>query len=157
MTDIGDAVLPSEEHLAYIAAHTSTVAYRDIQFWRIFMQQMKTKTGHAMHMDSAMQQCIESCQTCHTVCLQHATQHCLEASGDHVAPAHFRLMLACAQICQTSADFMLMNAELHAQLCGVCAQVCDACAKSCAELDDMQACVEACQQCATSCREMANM
>ena len=93
------------------------------------MQQMKTKPDAAMQpmqMNADMQQCIDNCQNCHTVCLQHASQHCLEVGGDHVAPAHFRLMLACAQICQTSADFMLMNAEMHAQLCGVCAQVCNA-------------------------------
>ena len=66
-----------------------------------------------------LQPCIERCQACHAVCLQMAATHCLQVGGKHVEPAHFRLMLDCAQICQTSADFMLRQSELHAQLCAL--------------------------------------
>ena len=70
-------------------------------------------------------------------------------------PKHFKLMLACAEICQTSANFMLMGAQSHQALCGVCAQACEACAQSCEQLDDMQGCVNAYDRCADSCRKMA--
>ena len=38
------------------------------------------------------QQCIDDCLDCHRTCLQEAMNHCLQAGGEHVAPAHFRLM-----------------------------------------------------------------
>ncbi len=104
-----------------------------------------------------MQQCINECLNCHAVCLGEAANHCLEMGGPHVAPPHFRLMLDCAQICQTSADFMLRNSALHARTCAVCAEVCDACAQSCEQVGDMERCVEVCRRCAESCRRMAAM
>jgi hypothetical protein len=58
----------------------------------------------SMTMNSEMQTCIQACQECHNECLMHASQHCLEVGGKHVEPKHFRLMLSCAEICQTSAD-----------------------------------------------------
>lgn len=109
-----------------------------------------------MHqMTQEMQQCIQECLRCHSVCLQEAMNHCLEAGGQHTEPAHFRTMLACAEICQTSANFMLMGSDLHRLTCGACAQVCEACAQSCDQVGGMEQCAEACRQCAQSCRKMA--
>jgi hypothetical protein len=110
----------------------------------------KQQSGQSM-----MDECIRECQTCHSVCLQMAMNHCLEMGGRHTEPAHFRLMINCAQICQTSADFMLSGSEMHAEVCGVCAEVCQACADSCRQLDGMEMCVQACERCAESCRMMA--
>ena len=107
------------------------------------------------HLSDTMQDCIEKCLDCHAVCLREAMNHCLEAGGKHVEPRHFRLMITCAEICQTSANFMLSGSELHGATCGVCAQVCDACAESCEAVGDMEECVAACRACAESCREMA--
>lgn len=101
------------------------------------------------------QECIEACQNCHSVCLQMAMNHCLEIGGKHVEPEHFRLMLSCAEICQTSANFMLSGSPLHSRICAACAEVCEACAQSCEKVGDMDACVEACRRCAESCRKMA--
>jgi len=56
-----------------------------------------------------MQRCLKHCQRCHSTCLEMAATYCLEMGGKHAEPAHLRLMLDCAQICQTSADFMLGN------------------------------------------------
>jgi hypothetical protein len=109
-----------------------------------------------MHqMSSEMRACIDECQRCHSVCLGMAATHCLELGGRHVEPKHFRLMLACAEICQTSANFMLMMSEHHKRTCAVCAEVCEACARSCEQVGDMQDCVDACRRCAESCRRMA--
>lgn len=102
-----------------------------------------------------MQACIDECLRCYSVCLGMAMNHCLEAGGKHVEPSHFRMMMACAEICRTSASFMLISSDHHKRTCAVCAEVCEACAKSCEEVGDMQECVDACRRCAESCRRMA--
>lgn len=108
---------------------------------------------HAMSQE--MQQCIQECLNCHRVCLQEAMNHCLEMGGKHTEANHFRLMINCAEICQTSANFLLSNSPLHKRTCAVCAEVCEACAQSCERVGDMAECVEACRRCAESCRRMA--
>ena len=47
--------------------------------------------------------------------------HCLEMGGERVAPQHLRLMLLCAEICETSAKFLISNSDLHKETCRVCA------------------------------------
>lgn len=113
----------------------------------------------AAHTATKMQQCIDECLGCHRVCLE-TTAHCLRQGGRHAEASHIGLLQDCAQICQTSADFMLRGSELHARTCGVCAEVCERCAESCARLGgdtQMKACEDACRRCAASCREMAGM
>ena len=56
-------------------------------------------------------------------CYEMAINHCLDTGGKHVEPAHLRLMLDCAEICQTSANFRLNGSDLHHLTCGVCAEV----------------------------------
>jgi hypothetical protein len=112
-----------------------------------------------MHITKQMQQCIQECQSCSAVCLENVP-HCLEKGGKHAEPQHVRLLLDCAEICQTSANFMIRGSAYHSRTCGVCAEVCEACARSCESLGDdaeMQRCAEACRTCAQSCREMAGM
>jgi hypothetical protein len=118
-------------------------------------RQCQTKYFEGEFMNEHMQQCIGECLSCHRICLQMAMNHCLETGGKHLEPKHFRLMMNCAEICQTSANFMLSGSELHKLTCGVCAQICDACAQSCEEVGEMDECVEACRRCADSCRQMA--
>ena len=109
-----------------------------------------------MHpMDEEMRRCVEACLDCHRVCATMASQHCLDVGGRHVEPRHFRLMLACAEICRTSAHFMLIGSDLHRHTCAACAEVCAACAASCEAVGEMQECVEVCRACAESCRRMA--
>lgn len=109
-----------------------------------------------MHqMSTEMQACIDDCLRCHGTCLGMAMTHCLETGGRHVEPGHFRLMMACAEICRAAANLMLIGTAHHRRSCALCAEICEDCARSCAELDDMQDCVEACRRCAESCRRMA--
>ena len=105
--------------------------------------------------DPKMQSCIDACNRCHQTCLHEAMTHCLESGGKHVSPDHMRLMWNCAEICQTSANFMLSNSTLSNQLCGVCAEACEACARSCEQVGDMEECARVCRECAESCRQMA--
>jgi hypothetical protein len=81
--------------------------------------------------------------------------HCLESGGKHVEAGHFRLMMNCAEICQTSTNFMLGSSAFSKQICRVCAEVCDACAESCEQIDGMEDCARMCRECARHCREMA--
>lgn len=104
-----------------------------------------------------MKNCFENCQQCHVICLQTAMNHCLEAGEAHVEPAHMRLMLNCAEICQTTANFMISNSSVSSAVCQACAVVCTACADSCEEVGEMSECVEACRRCAESCEKMSKM
>lgn len=114
------------------------------------------KTGGQQH-GQEMQECIEECQNCHTVCVE-TLAYCLEKGGDHANAEHILLLQDCAQICTTSADFMLRGSELHAATCRACAEVCEACATHCEQFPDdeqMKKCAQACRDCAEGCREMA--
>ena len=62
------------------------------------------------HVSKEMQACIDECMGCYKVRLGMAMTHCLERGGKHVEPKHFRLMMACAEICRTSAHF---HADRH--------------------------------------------
>ena len=106
--------------------------------------------------DRDMQSCIDECLRCYQVCLATAMRHCLEEGGQHVEPQHFRLMMACAEICRTSAHFMLIGTPHHKHTCRECAEVCMECASDCERVGGMDECVEACRSCAESCRRMAS-
>ncbi len=103
--------------------------------------------------DHAMQACIDACSNCHQICLQTAMNHSLETGGKHVKAKHLRLMMNCAEICQTSANFQLTGSHFLPRLHQLCAEICDACATECSEIGDMEDCVKACQTCADSCRQ----
>jgi hypothetical protein len=108
-----------------------------------------------MHLMTAeMRACIEECLHCHGICLGMAMNHCLEQGGKHVEPGHFRTMLACAEICQTAVNFMLIGTQRHRETCRICADVCEECAKSCEQVGGMEECVQVCRRCAESCRRM---
>jgi hypothetical protein len=95
-----------------------------------------------------MQFCVDDCQHCHDICLSEAMSHCVE-------PRHMRLMISCAEMCQTAANFMVMNSPLYAPVCAACAQVCHACAVSCDAVQGMAECADQCRKCAESCQRMA--
>ena len=103
-----------------------------------------------------MQECIDNCDDCRAACLATLT-HCLEQGGEHARPEHIRLLVDCAEICATSAGFMLRGSDVHGVVCEACAEVCEQCAESCESMDDeqTQACAKACRRCAESCRRMA--
>ncbi|MBA3684683.1 MAG: four-helix bundle copper-binding protein [Planctomycetes bacterium] len=99
-------------------------------------------------------QCIALCQDAHRTCVRTFT-HCSRRGGLHGEPQHLRLLLDCAQICQTSADFLLRGSDLYNYPCGVCAYICDRCADDCESIaagDPLMAqCIRACRDCAHHC------
>lgn len=107
------------------------------------------------HTAPDMGNCIEACTRCHQTCLQMALTHCLRLGGKHVEPAHFTLMMNCAEICQASANLQLSGSDYASKLCGLCAEICTDCADSCEAVGDMDDCVAACRHCAETCASMA--
>lgn len=114
--------------------------------------------AHEGMMTAEMQSCIEECLECHRICVE-TTTHCLTMGGEHASEDHIGALLDCAEICQTSANFMLRGSHDHDEVCAVCAVVCERCAESCDAMagddDLMRRCGEACRRCAESCRRMA--
>ncbi len=109
-------------------------------------------------MNAVEQECINACLESHRMCTE-IVAYCLGMGGKHADPNHIRLLLDCAQICQTSADYMIRESPLHPMVCGICAQVCDLCAEDCESFDDskMRGCASICRQCATACHSMAQV
>jgi hypothetical protein len=109
-----------------------------------------------LHESKEMEKAIKDSLDCYHACTE-SIGMCLQMGGEHAAPEHIRLMRDCAQICNTSAEFMMRNSEFHGQVCEICADICDRCAESCGKFDDkfMKECAEACRKCAESCRKMA--
>ena len=105
-----------------------------------------------------MDECVQNCTDCHRACLE-TVAHCLQLGGERAENSHVRLLLDCADICRTSADFMIRGSVMHRRTCGVCADICERCAADCERMagDDarMRACAEVCRRCAESCRQMA--
>jgi hypothetical protein len=109
------------------------------------------------YLDEEMLACIRMCSDCHRACLETVT-YCLQQGGRHAEANHVRLLHDCAEICQTSANFMLRGSDLHYLTCGACAEICQRCAEDCERMADdlrMAACAEECRRCAAMCREMA--
>ena len=108
-------------------------------------------------MSEPMLVCIQNCQDCYRACLQ-TLGYCMEMGGRHAEPEHLGLMMDCADICHTAANFMIRESELHAHVCLACAEVCQRCADDCERMADdlrMKACADTCRHCAESCRAMA--
>ena len=109
------------------------------------------------HEHDEMDECIESCLQCHVVCTM-TSQYSIAKGGEHADVSHVGLLLDCAEICQTSANFMVRGSPYHAVTCGACAEICRACADACRAFDDddsMAHCAEVCESCAESCERMA--
>lgn len=62
----------------------------------------------AEHRSKAMNECIDNCIQCHSICLE-TINYCLTKDGEHAAPKHIALLASCADICATSAAAMRRN------------------------------------------------
>ena len=103
-----------------------------------------------------VRRCVQACADCHQYCIE-TIVHCRQHGGAYAEAGHLRLLLDCAEICQTTTDFMLRGSDLATALCRICAEIAERCAVSCDRVgDDRQtrACAEACRRCALLCREI---
>lgn len=107
--------------------------------------------------DGDLSTCIEHCFWSHEAATR-CISHCLGRGGAHAGPAHIRLLMDCAEITQTAANFMLRGSDHDHFACGVCGKICEHCADACEAMDPedehMAHCAEACRRCADSCHEM---
>lgn len=120
-------------------------------------QQNKISFGMPNQISNEMQDCISNCTTCALVCEQ-MISHCLGIGGPHAEQSHIKLLVDCARICATSAQFMARESDYHMEICRACAAICTACAEDCAKFGDdsmMKECAEVCRRCAESCSRMA--
>lgn len=108
------------------------------------------------HRDMAA--CLEHCAECERICIE--TIAAVMARPDQrVDSALLRTLMDCADICGTSARFLMRQSDLHGATCGACANVCAACAAACEAIAGHEAlarCAQSCRRCAASCEEMAS-
>ena len=120
-------------------------------------QPLLVQEGH--HTDEEMKKCIQLCRDCHAICTQ-TIAHCLKLGGRHATLDHIRLMVDCAQMCATSADYMVRESPFHDRICRLCSELCKECGKDCQQVagDDqmVKECIEMCRKCAASCERMAS-
>jgi hypothetical protein len=102
-----------------------------------------------------MQQCIQDCLDCNTVCLETAMDH-QEAGGPQANPDYVLLLQDCAEICMTAAHFMQHDSPLYGFVCQTCALVCNHTAGICDQAGDTD-CANACRTCAWSCDQLAKL
>lgn len=117
-------------------------------------------TGRSTQHAHAMEQCIEYCTNCHRTCLEATARHFRGEREPKLNEALVRLLLDCADICRTSADFMIRGSDQHQHTCRTCAAICTRCADECDKIGEdpyMAACAEICRRCATSCAQMAGV
>jgi hypothetical protein len=118
------------------------------------MQENPANQGNPMAQEE-VDQCIQDCLNCHTVCTQ-AVTNCLQAGGEHAQPTHIQTLLDCAEICLTAAHFMIRNSALSGYTCQACMQVCDHTAAESERTGDTDV-VNACRACVESCKQIVNM
>lgn len=106
-----------------------------------------------------LQECIEECLNCHAVCTI-TLQHCIASGGDYTEVNLVGIILDCAEMCQTSANFMLRGSPYHVITCAACAELCRACEEACRGVpgdEQLAHCAEICATCAGACDRMAQM
>jgi len=105
-----------------------------------------------------MQRCIDACANAHAVCVA-AVEYCLTVGGKHAEPAHIRMLLDCADICETGQHFMLRNSPLHPRTCALTAEIAEECAQHCEDLPDagpqLRMTADALRECVLLCRQMS--
>ncbi len=120
------------------------------------MEELERIQSSEMMTSEEVRECLKDSLDCYQTCTE-TTQRCLSMGGKHAAQEHINLLMDCAKICNTNADFMLRNSTYYPQTCGITADICDECGDACDRFEDdfMKECASVCRRCAESCREMA--
>lgn len=115
---------------------------------------MATMPKTQAKLEQHMADCLELCQQCHNVCAG-VISYGMQRGDNYLNEIALRLLQDCAEICQTSANFMLRGSEFHGQICAACAEICLKCATACEEFAEdsrLQECAEVCRKCAEACQ-----
>lgn len=104
----------------------------------------------------AMREAIRECTSC-AIAAKEALTFSLAHGAEHAEADHLRLLMDCAQICQTSADFLLRASPLNGDICRACAIVCRAVGADASDIGtpELLRLAEHCRACATACDTMA--
>jgi hypothetical protein len=116
-----------------------------------------TQHGTMPAMTRAMQDCVEACMSCHTVC-EETMSSCMTMGGGQAQMQIMRALIDCSEMTRMCADMMMRRSPMSAEMCMLCARACEMCAEACMTMPDdpqMMRCAEACRSCAESCRAMA--
>jgi hypothetical protein len=105
-----------------------------------------------------MRRCIEAASDSYSACTETLT-YSLDGRFELTDPRHLRLLIDCAEVCQTTENALLRASELGQLLATVCAEACEKVAESCRRLDaadeQLGECADVCMRCADCCRELA--
>jgi hypothetical protein len=115
---------------------------------------MQQNTGDQLS-QVEMEQCIQDCLNCQTVCVQTMEKY-KQAGNQQDHAAYIRLLEDCAEICLTAAHFMQRNSPLYGYTCEACAQVCTRCAGASEQMGETD-CANACTICAQSCQQIVKI
>ncbi|WP_406053930.1 four-helix bundle copper-binding protein [Streptomyces sp. NBC_01077] len=104
-----------------------------------------------------MQNAIEACMSCHTVC-EESLSACMSTDG-HAQTQIMRALMDCSELTRMCADMMMRRSPMTAEMCTLCSKACEMCAEACMSMPDdalLMRCAEACRSCAEMCRSMAD-
>lgn len=112
-------------------------------------------SGDSKKQDSKSSSCEKNCLECFRVCNE-TLRSCLEKGGEHSNAEHINMLIDCARICQTSADFLSRGSDFHRVTCEACKKICEKCAEDCRKMNDKEMiyCAEVCEKCVESCEKM---
>ncbi|MBI2236735.1 MAG: four-helix bundle copper-binding protein [Magnetospirillum sp.] len=100
--------------------------------------------------------CADACVNAHRACTE-AAIHGIQQGGEVAEWELVQLLLDCADITETNANFMMRSSRLHHLTCQVAAEVADRCATACerhaASDIRLKECAESCRRAATWCRK----
>ncbi|MDF3030625.1 MAG: ferredoxin [Moraxellaceae bacterium] len=103
------------------------------------------------------QDCQDNCENCYRICVQ-TLVYATHQTDRPIHESHLRLLMDCADICHTCANFLLRDSDMHAQVCRACAAICERCAEFCGERRDdaqIRLCEQVCLRCSESCAQLA--
>jgi hypothetical protein len=103
------------------------------------------------------QSAVASALHCARTCYEMAMSQARQPGGKPLEVEHLALMLNCADLCETTARFLINDSPVQARVAGVCAEVCQECARHCERVNDMNECVDACRACAVDCGRLSSM
>ena len=114
-----------------------------------YLQLVRTLDSRPADLRAAYGGVVAGCLACHATCLQ-TVEHCLTKGGAHAAREHIQLLLDCAELCESSAHFMIRESPFQGRICALCAEACRACEEACRRMGDAAdlRCAESCRRCA---------
>ena len=120
------------------------------------MEQLERIQIEEGNVSPEVKECLKDCLDCYQACTETLAK-CLVIGGEHAKLEHVNLLIDCAKMCSTNAEFMLRNSSYYPQICSITADISDECSYMCDrfEEDFMKECSNVCRRCSDACREIA--